>query len=313
MIVRKHLRWHLVLQKSFPFWATIVVLASGVLAVHKSDTFEPYKSYTQIPFPIVGMLATALAIFLAFRNNTAYDRWWEAPKIWGGVVNASRSFARQITSLTGLSELPADQLDAIRQEFVYRHLAWVNVLRLQLRRQWEPQDVEPFLKKDEFEWLLQRQNRATQLVQKQGEQLAAAFRQGALIDTRSFDMLDATLTELTTLQGQAERIKNTPLPRQYDYFPRVFLYLFVVLMPFGIVEELEHYKSEWLVIPLTTVIAFVFYVLMKVGEFNEDPFENRISDTPMTALCRTIEIDLREQLGETKLPPPIDPTDGILL
>ena len=259
------------------------------------------------------MLATALAIFLAFRNNTAYDRWWEARKIWGGVVNASRTFARQIVSLTSLSNHPKDEINRFRTELVYRHIAWVNTLRLQLRHQATWHEVESFIDEAEFRWLLDRKNRATQLVNKQAERIADAQRQNLLSDPRHLEILDRTLTELYDLQGKAERIKNTPLPRQYDYFPRIFLFLFVTLLPFGMIIELEKFKSEWLVIPLATVVSFMFYVLMRVGEFNEDPFENRITDTPMTALCRTIEIDLREQLGETELPPSIEPDDGILL
>ena len=79
------------------------------------------------------------------------------------------------------------------------------------------------------------------------------------------------------------------------------------------ISLLHEVNAAWLVIPLTSAVSFMFYVLMRVGEFNEDPFESRYSDTPMTALCRTIEIDMREQLGETDLPPKLEPVDGILM
>jgi putative membrane protein len=85
------------------------------------------------------------------------------------------------------------------------------------------------------------------------------------------------------------------------------------LLPAGMITELQKVNSDWLVIPLATVVSFMFYVLMRVGEFNEDPFEGRFTDTPMTALCRTIEIDLREQLGETEIPLAVEPVDGILM
>ena len=259
------------------------------------------------------MLATALAIFLAFRNNSAYDRWWEARKIWGGIVNSSRTFGRQVMSLTSLSENSAEAISVYQRELFYRHLAWINALRLQLRRESDWSTVEQFLSSDEYQWLLERQNRATQLVQKQGMRIAEGRQVGLLVEPRYLEILDETLTSLYDLQGKAERIKNTPLPRQYDYFPRVFLFLFVTLLPSGMITELEKVESTWMVIPLATVVSYVFYVLMRVGEFNEDPFEGRFSDTPMTALCRTIEIDMREQLGETDLPPKLEPVDGILL
>ncbi|MDA0284908.1 MAG: bestrophin family ion channel [Planctomycetota bacterium] len=318
MIVRKHLRWRRVLCRSKGFLAYIGILSTVVFGVHEAahesiigNVLGPVLIH--LPFGVVATLATALAIFLAFRNNSAYDRWWEARKIWGGIVNASRTFGRQITSLTILSEQPADAVAAYRKEMVYRHLAWVHALRKQLRREEAWDELQPLLPPEEFQWMMDRQNRATQLVQKQGQRLAEGRRDGQLYETRYHEMLDETLTSLYDLQGRAERIKNTPLPRQYDYFPRVFLFLFVTLLPSGMITELEKVGSAWMVIPLATMVSYMFYILMRVGEFNEDPFEGRFSDTPMTALCRTIEIDMREQLGETNLPPKLEPVDGILM
>lgn len=314
MIVRKHLRWRRVVSKSRGFLAYIIGLSSVVYVLHRA---EPSRYFDEVlvhlPFGVVAMLATALAIFLAFRNNSAYDRWWEARKIWGGIVNSSRTFGRQIISLTSLSNQPAENIAAFQQEAIYRHIAWINALRLQLRKETTWEEIEPLLSNDEFDWVMARQNHATQLVQKQGLRLADGRKQDLIIEARYLEILDETLTSLYDLQGKAERIKNTPLPRQYDYFPRVFLFLFVTLLPSGMITELEKVNSAWMVIPLTTVVSYVFYVLMRVGEFNEDPFEGRFSDTPMTALCRTIEIDMREQLGETDLPPKVEPVDGILM
>ena len=318
MIVRKHLRWHRVLKRSSGFLAYIAGLSTVIFLLHRVDPesragelLQPLQFH--LPFPLVATLATALAIFLAFRNNSAYDRWWEARKIWGGVVNISRTIGRQVMTLTSLSKCPAEDVAAFQREFVYRHLAWINALRLQLRGSDKWDEVRTLIGDEEFEWLSQRRNRATQLVHKQGLRLAEARRDGILIEARYLEILDESLTQLYELQGKAERIKNTPLPRQYDYFPRVFMFLFVTLLPAGMITELQKVNSDWLVIPLATVVSFMFYVLMRVGEFNEDPFDGRFTDTPMTALCRTIEIDLREQLGETDLPPKAEPVDGILM
>jgi ion channel-forming bestrophin family protein len=314
MIVRKHLRWRRVLFKSRGFLSYIIGLSSLVYIMHRAEDDGYLGSLLiHLPFGVVAMLATALAIFLAFRNNSAYDRWWEARKIWGGIVNASRTFGRQVMSLTSLSDEPSDAVLAYQQELIYRHLAWINALRLQLRRNTTWDELKPFLSSEEFQWVMNRQNHATQLVHKQGLRLAAGKQEGLVTESRFLEILDETLTSLYELQGKAERIKNTPLPRHYDYFPRVFLFLFVTLLPSGMITELEKVGSAWMVVPLATTVSYVFYVLMRVGEFNEDPFEGRFSDTPMTALCRTIEIDMREQLGETKLPPKLEPVDGILM
>jgi ion channel-forming bestrophin family protein len=314
MIVRKHLRWRRVVGKSSGFLGYIVVLSSFVYLLQRAEQGHYFESLLiHLPFAVVAMLATALAIFLAFRNNSAYDRWWEARKIWGGIVNSSRTFGRQVMSLTSLSKEPAETVAAFQKELIYRHLAWINALRLQLRKETTWNEIKPLLDSEEFDWVMQRQNHATQLVHKQGLRLADGHKENLIVEARYLEILDETLTSLYDLQGKAERIKNTPLPRQYDYFPRVFLFLFVTLLPSGMITELEKVNSSWMVIPLATVVSFVFYVLMRVGEFNEDPFEGRFSDTPMTALCRTIEIDMREQLGETDLPPKLEPVDGILM
>jgi len=314
MIVRKHLRWRRVVSKSRGFLSYIVALSSFVYILQRAEQGH-YFEYLLIhlPFGVVAMLATALAIFLAFRNNSAYDRWWEARKIWGGIVNSSRTFGRQVMTLTSLSQEPTEAVAAYQKELIYRHIAWINVLRLQLRKETTWDEIKPLLEPEEFDWVMQTQNHATQLVQKQGLRLADGRKQNLIIEARYLEILDETLTSLYDLQGKAERIKNTPLPRQYDYFPRVFLFLFITLLPSGMITELEKVGSAWMVIPLATVVSYVFYVLMRVGEFNEDPFEGRFSDTPMTALCRTIEIDMREQLGETDLPPKLEPVDGILM
>lgn len=314
MIVRKHLRWRRVVMNSKGFLTYIIGLSTLAFLIHVFETGGHMGQFlVHLPFGVVSMLATALAIFLAFRNNSAYGRWWEARKIWGGIVNSSRTFGRQVTTLTSLSANPADEVEGYRKELIYRHIAWINTLRLQLRRESSWDAVQPFVSSEEFSWMMDRQNHATQLVQKQGQRLADGLKAGLITESRFLEVLDETLTSFYDLQGKAERIKNTPLPRQYDYFPRVFLFLFVTLLPAGMINELEKVGSAWMVIPLATVVSYVFYVLMRVGEFNEDPFEGRYSDTPMTALCRTIEIDLREQLGETDLPPKLEPVDGILM
>ncbi len=297
------LRWtrgHVVL---FLALATIPVLLYDVVGF----------KWLHVPWLPLSVVGTAVAFIVGFKNNASYDRLWEARKIWGGIVNSSRTFGRQVTTLTSLSDKSPDKVADFQKELIYRHIAWINALRMQLRRDMTWEEIEPLLGPEEFKWVMARQNHATQLVQKQGLRIAEGTRDGFITESRYLEVLDETLTSLYDLQGKAERIKNTPLPRQYDYFPRVFLFLFVTLLPSGMITELEKVHSAWMVIPLATVFSYVFYVLMRVGEFNEDPFENRFSDTPMTALCRTIEIDMREQLGETDLPPKIEPDDGILM
>lgn len=314
MIVRKNLKWSIILKTTWPMLLFWLLLATAAYVLY----FCCGITELALPFAPIGVLGTALSIFLGFRNSSSYDRWWEARKIWGGIVNNSRTFARQVISLSNNrneAALSANALQGLRQQLVYRHLAWINALRLQLREQkdetaWE-QDVKKFLPAEEYAALQTARNKATQLILAQGKALATATQQQVFDDYRHMQ-LDNTLTELYTLQGQCERIKNTPLPRQYDFYNRLFMHLFVFLLPFGLLETFDKTALPGLMIPFTALIGFVFYIVEGVGRRNEDPFENKITDTPMSAICRNIEIDLRQMLGEAELPVKLEAKDGFL-
>jgi ion channel-forming bestrophin family protein len=124
--------------------------------------------------------------------------------------------------------------------------------------------------------------------------------------------MEGQLLALANYQGTCERIKNTPLLRQYHYFTRLFLFTFILLLPFSLIADFSRMGTDYLVMPVSLIISFVFAILAKVGEVNEDPFENRITDVPLSSLCNTIERDLREMLGEASLPEKLQPADQIL-
>lgn len=147
-----------------------------------------------------------------------------------------------------------------------------------------------------------------------GQQIYEAMANGTLGGFDSFQM-EGQLLALINYQGGVERIKNTPLPRQYDFFTRVFVILFALLLPFGLLGffNAEHLlQYSWLMIPLSILIAGVFIVMERTGAANEDPFENRATDVALTSICNTIERNLKEALGETDLPEKLEPVDGYL-
>ncbi len=313
MIVRKNLKWSVILKSTWPMLVYWTILATAVFLLY----FYCHVSEIALPFAPIGVLGTALSIFLGFRNSSSYDRWWEARKIWGGIVNNSRTFARQVISLSssGQAAPAGSELESYRRNLVYRHLAWINALRLQLREQlqndvWE-REVNVFLDPTDQKILTGSKNKATQIIMSQAKHIAAGNEKKYLDDYRHMQ-LDNTLTELYSLQGQCERIKNTPLPRQYDFYNRFFTQAFIFLLPFGLLETFEKASLPVLLIPLTVLIGFVFQIVEGVGRRNEDPFENRITDTPLSAICRTIEIDLRQMLSEEQLPEKLTPKDGYL-
>jgi ion channel-forming bestrophin family protein len=292
-----------------------------------------------IPFAPVSTTGVAVAFYLGFKNNQSYDRFWEARTAWGGIVNASRVFGNQVMSYLAIQSGDADEpmVQRIKKRIIYRHIAYINALRLQLRKpttfslnhvgsianyhfgspersNWE-EEVKPFLQVQEYNDLTSAQNMPTQILRKQSEDINELCKQfGFLDDFRHMDIM-ATIKDFYGEQGRCERIKNTPFPRQYAYFSKIFTWIFVLILPLALVMEFEKLGEEfiWLVIPFTTVISWIFMTMEVVGDSSEDPFENFINDVPMTALCRTIEIDLREMLGETELPKRVLPQNGILM
>lgn len=288
-------------------WSTLVWLVQYFFELKFGFNFTP-----------IGVLGSALAIFVAFRNNSAYGRWWEGRQLWGGIVNSSRVLARLVITFTDShahqENYQANRSEAFKRGMVYRCIAWVHALRLHLRKQENWEELKPFLTENEYQELVRTQNKPTYLQLLMGQEIYKAMGNGTLGGFDSFQM-EGQFLALANYQGGCERIKNTPLPRQYDFFTRLFVILFAILLPFGILgffqtEVLQSYS--WITIPLCTVIAGVFVIMERTGAANENPFENLVTDVPLTALCNTIERDLREMLGEEELPIKATVVDGYL-
>lgn len=268
-----------------------------------------------LPFSIAAILGSALAIFIAFRNNSAYGRWWEARTLWGGIVNSSRVLARLIITFTD-SHAHQPNYDPARSErfkrdMVHALIAWVHALRLHLRKQEDWEQLRDLLSAEDYAEVSRAQHKPNAIHLLTGRRIYQAMGNGTLGGFDSFQM-EGQLLALANYQGGCERIKNTPLLRQYDYFTRVFLYTFMLLLPFALIGDFARLEIAHLMIPVSVIISFVFAIIGKVGEVNEDPFENRITDVPLSALCNTIERDLREMLGETELPARLEPQLGFL-
>lgn len=268
-----------------------------------------------LPFSVAGILGSALAIFIAFRNNSSYGRWWEARTLWGGIVNSSRVLARLLITFTDShahqQNYDKARSETFKKEMVYKVIAWVHALRLHLRKQEDWQQIKNLLVENEFETLKNSQNKPNFLHLMMGKKIYEAMANGTLGGFDSFQM-EGQLLALANYQGGCERIKNTPLLRQYDFFTRVFLYTFMLLLPLTLISDFTKINVAYLMPFISVIISFVFAIIGKVGEVNEDPFENKITDVPLTALCNTIERDLLEMLGESYLPEKLIPKDGIL-
>jgi putative membrane protein len=286
-------------------WSAAVYLAYVTLGL----------TVVSVPFGILGIFGTALAIFLAFRNNTAFSRWGEASQAWTAITAASRTFARLIVTFTDAHahtpQYRAEAAAAFKREMVYRHLAWVHALRMQLRGQVDVNELAAYLDDAELAALRSASATSNALLLTQGRRIYDAMAAGILQGFDSFQ-LEGQLAALASQQAVCERIKLIPVPRQYDYFTRLFVWTFILLTPLSLVGTLARENVAILLVPLTLLFAFVFAIVQRTGEVNEEPFENRITDVPLTALCRIIERDARAILGETDLPPRLEPKDGYL-
>lgn len=288
----------------------VIAVAACVLRVERGETL------VVLPFGPLGVLGTALAILLGFRNNTGYARWWEARTLWGQIASGSRSLARQLAaSLDSAARIGKgggpEPLAAYKRELLYRLIAFPHALRLQLRRQDAWDQLAPLLPAADLARVRAAANPPGAVLQGLSERLKDGVREEQL---GPFDpiTLEPGITGLQTAQAGCERIKATPMLRQYEYFARWFLWTFLALLPSSLLALFPPDASRWLVIPLSLAISFVYAITARTGEVTEDPFEDRIHDVPMSAICTTIERDLRDLLGESPLPPPAEPVEGYL-
>ena len=328
-------------------WKRIIFfLLWSSLAVYIYHYFDHNGINIAIPFLPLSTIGIAVSFYIGFKNNAAYDRFWEARKIWGGIVNYSRTWGNQVESfITEINEdtgkMSCDVINE-QQQLIYRHIAWLYALKLQLRRpssfsikvsrsakylsEGQPErkhwneEVMPFLKLTEYQEIVKYANPCTQLIRKQGAALQDLAENHKAINEFRFMEMMKVQEEFYNLQGKCERIKNTPFPRQYAHFSSIFTWIFILLLPYGLVGLFvgmdtgqDAHSLMWLTVPFSALISWIFHTMEIVGDSSEDPFEGFINDVPMSALCRTIEIDLREMLGETDLPDKVVAENGILM
>ncbi len=333
--VKLLLIWGLRIGLPAMFWA---ILVFGLYATVKWQ-------FLRVPFLPIATVGTAVAFYVGFKNNAAYERFWEGRKIWGGIVNSSRTWATNVQSYICPGD-DSDEAKELRRDLIYRQLAWINALRLQLRKtsrffhkparttklrlarhaeamrnDWD-KELSPFLDDDELTRSKTVANAATHMLTKQGAILARLVNEKRVDLFHQIAMMEV-VEELYTLQGKCERIKATPFPRQYAEYSRLFVRVFNVLVPFGLLDVFAGHVDAatsalqtWTpIIPMvlaSALVSWVFTTMEGIGDSSEDPFERSMNDVPMNALCRVIEIDLRQMLGETEVPEKEQAVDGIL-
>ncbi|RKN80184.1 bestrophin family protein [Ulvibacterium marinum] len=294
--------------------------------------------WLKIPWTPLALIGTAVAFVIGFQNNSAYGRIWEARKIWGGIVNTSRTFGMfvqdMLTNEYAESPLTEPQIHKEIKTLTYRHIAWMTALRHAMRmpRPWETSashrtnqewdlrppeldssledDLKSYITENDLAYVLGKNNKQTALLYLQSHHLQKLKEQGIIWEF-SFLELEAILQELFTLQGKSERIKNFPYPRQFATLNHFFMWIFILLLPMALIPqfiEIGKGFSEshplmgdlfaWLSIPFYIIVAWIFHTMERIGRTGENPFEGTANDVPISTIARGIEIDLRQNLGE---------------
>jgi ion channel-forming bestrophin family protein len=291
-------------------WGTILFIATLGFATWLASVLITYKESTYL-FPGLTVYGTILSLYLAFKTNESYNRWWEARILWGELLNTSRIFARQVITLITLSHTrhvnSPEELRKLHRTLIYRQIGYANAIRMQLRGKYDWDQLASFIPQNELLHYQKVANVPTQINQKQGEILRDIFDKENSKDFRHIQ-IDKTLNEFYRIQGGCERIKNTIFPQLYNYFTMAFVWLFVILLIISLADEFD---LQTLIV--RSIVGYVFITLEKLGRSLKDPFEGKSQDIPVSALCRTIEIDLKQQLGENDVPKPERPVNGVLL
>ncbi|MDE1169566.1 MAG: bestrophin family ion channel [Pseudomonas sp.] len=275
-------------------WALFWLLIWDIVVTADFMLFLDNK--ISLPLMPLTLLGSALVVLISFRNSSAYNRWWEARTLWGALVNSSRSFARQVLTLV---DDPGSEVNPVKSTLLRRHVAYVNSLAAHLKGVPCPQELSAFVPAIEFERRGNSNNFANDILNGSAALLAGEYKAGRL-DSIRLARLESTLVDLSNSQGGLERIANTPLPYPYVYFPRLFISLFCLIVPVGLVEALG-----WFTPLASTVVGFMLLAIERIGTDLQSPFRVSEHQIKMDAICETIEKNLesmqRDALGGERI------------
>ena len=325
----------------FTIYATVITILYQVLNL----------KWLQVPLTPVGLIGTAVAFMVGFQNNAAYDRIWEARKIWGGIVNVSRSFIMNVKDSFYMHRAEANKDESeVVKVITHRHIAWLTALRYAMRtkKQWEASyesmhsqgtflynvpenestledELKPYLSKEEYDYVMKKDNKPNAILGLQSKHLRRLTDEKKFWD---FSLLNfqQQINELTALQGKSERIKNFPYPKQYASIGYHFVHIFMWLLPLAIIPTfsvmgVDISKSHsfienhfiWLNIPFTVIVIWVFNTMLRIGLTGENPFEGSPNDVPISNISRGITRDLLQLIDEDpeKIPAPFENVNNV--
>jgi putative membrane protein len=284
-------------------WPGLVAVTAYATLVFYLFTFKQWH-FLSFPISIITILGTALSLLLGFRTNSAYDRWWEARKVWGEIVNDSRTLVRQ--SVTFINA-PKQEKDEIVSNIAHLQIAWCYALTNSLRRGQVLVYADLHLNTQEHNYVADQSNIPNAILNLIQFKFAELHEQNK-IETLLYQNVDQTLQRLCDAMGKCERIKNTIFPTQYSFFVVLVIFIFTLVLPMGLIESIGR-----IAIPITFIISFLFFYVEWIAYVMQNPFENGPNDIPMTSLSRNIEINLLELIDAPKIPEKILPKRGVIM
>jgi ion channel-forming bestrophin family protein len=288
----------MILERKIPlkYWLNTIKWDILIVSLFSLAVFftSEYLINLSIPISIGAFLGTAISLLLSFKLGQSYDRWWEARKIWGAIVNDSRTFVTQIKSFTNNENIN------ITKSLAFRQIAWCYSLAQSLRDENSLKNIDEFISKEELNKIRDQKNIPLAFLDIQSSEVSVLHKQKIINDFQQIQ-IDNTILRLCASMGKTERIKNTAFPKTYRLTLHLFIYIFLITLSFALTE-----MHSFIEIPLMIIISIPFFLLEKIAFNIQDPFKNKPTDTPMTSICRTIEINIKQQLGENKIPKPIE-------
>jgi ion channel-forming bestrophin family protein len=291
MLLNKRIPFSYIFNKvKYDLLYVLIVSLSVLLITEKYHVLLP-----EVPLTIPAFLGTAISILLSFKLSQSYDRLWEARKVWGSIVNDSRSLVIQLKNLTAKGN------DKAIKKIAHRQIAWCYSLGQSLRGLSPVDNIKGFISTDDFNEINEHNNKPLALLYLHGRDIKN-LKENSQLDIFSQIQLDNTLVRLCDAQGKSERIKTTVFPVTYRLFLHSIIYLFVVTLSISLNDIDGLFK-----IPLLLLISSAFFLLEKSARHMQDPFENKPTDTAVTAIARTIEINIKQLLKEKEIPQPHQP------
>ncbi|MGL1887580.1 MAG: hypothetical protein OCD76_13775 [Reichenbachiella sp.] len=330
------------IQRRFPFksllnWTKRELIFFFILATVTTILYDLLGvKWLQVPLTPVGLIGTAVAFMIGFQNNAAYDRIWEARKIWGGIVNSSRSLIITVKDSFYIHHAENVQEEKEQLKIItHRHIAWLTALRYAMRtkKPWESsyeeaksqkefqyivpehltsleEEIKPHLSEDEYNYVMSKDNKPNAITSLQSKHLRKLTDEKKLWDF-SFLNLQQILNDLTAYQGKTERIKNFPYPKQYGSVGYHFVHIFMYLLPLAIIPTFARMGLSiaetnpilgshfvWFNIPCTVAVIWVFNTMLRVGLAGENPFEGSPNDVPISNIARGITRDVLQLIDE---------------